>query len=153
MLLREGSLCNKMYFLAAGLVRGFYYKEGKELTSWFAAENDIITSMSAFIKQETSKENIEALEDSTLYYLSYCQLQKTYEKYPELNRLGRLLTERYYIELEEHTLSLQFRSATERYQDFVLSKSNLLQRVPLKYIASYLGISQETLSRVRTKKY
>lgn len=151
LLLREGSFCKKIYFLAKGLVRGFYYREGKELTSWFGLENDALTSLSAFIQQKTSKENIEILEDSILYSLTYTQLQELYEKYPEFNRSGRMLIEKYYIELEEHTLSLQFDSATERYQKLLYQQNHLLQRVPLKYIASYLGISQETLSRIRAK--
>lgn len=151
MLLREGYFCKRVYFLAEGLVRGFYNRKGKELTSWFATEGDILTSMRAFVNQEISKENIEILENSVLYALTYQQLQDIYQKYPDFNAFGRLLAEQYYIELEEHSLSMQFDTATERYENFVQTQGKLLLRLSLGHLASYLGISQETLSRIRSK--
>ena len=77
--------------------------------------------------------------------------QKAFEKYPEFNLIGRLLTEKYYIELEERTISLQFQTATERYLKLLQQQPQLLQKASLGMIASYLGISQETLSRIRKK--
>lgn len=151
MLLREGYHCKRVYLLAEGLVRGFYNRKGKERTSWFATEGDILTSMSAFVNQEISKENIEILENSVLYALTYQQLQDIYQKYPDFNAFGRFMAEQYYIELEEHSLSMQFDTATERYENFVQTQGKLLLRLSLGHVASYLGISQETLSRIRSK--
>lgn len=151
LLLKQDAFCNNIYFIESGLARGFYYREGREVTSWFAVEREVITSMYAFIKQVPSIENIEIIEDSVLHALSYQDLQQLYQQYPAFNKAGRVLTEKYYIILEERIVSFQYQSAKKRYQDLVAQQSDLLRRVPLKHIASYLGISQETLSRIRTK--
>ena len=108
--------------------------------------------MYAFIAQKPGYEGIELLESCVLYSISYAQLQTLYRKYPALNLAGRLLTERYYLELEERTRSLQFQTATERYALLLAQQPGLLQRASLGHIASYLGISQETLSRIRGKQ-
>jgi len=87
-----------------------------------------------------------------LYVITYEDLDAIYRKHPEFNYVGRLLTEKYYVDLMERTLCLQFQSAKENYEQLVLNRPHILQRVTLGHIASYLGISQETLSRIRTKK-
>ena len=125
-------------------------QDGKEITTWFASENDAVTSMYSFITQKPSYETIEVLEDCILYEINYENVQLLLKKYPEFNLIGRLLTEKYYIKLEERTMSLQFQSATERYLK-LLQQPQLLQKASLGMIASYLGISQETLSRIRKK--
>ena len=91
------------------------------------------------------------MEDSVLTQVSFSALQQLYIQFPETERLGRIITENYYIKLEERLLSLQFKTAKERYQNFQLSKPSLLQRTSLGQIASYLGITQETLSRIRAE--
>lgn len=150
-LLEHGKTCRHLYFLKSGFVRSFYYQDGKEITSWFAFENEPVTSMYSFITQKPSFETIEVLEDSILYAVSYDNLQMLFKNYPEFNLIGRLLTEKYYIELEERTMSLQFETATERYKKIIELQPQLLQKASLGMIASYLGISQETLSRIRNK--
>lgn len=107
--------------------------------------------MYSFISQKPSFEIIEVMENSILYCIDYEQLQNLYKTYPDLNRIGRLLSEKYYIELEERVLSLQFKTAEERYRHIVENKPALLQKASLGQISSYLGISQETLSRIRRK--
>ena len=97
-------------------------------------------------------ENIEAIENSILYVITYDDLNNLYHNHPEFNYVGRLLTEKYYIDLMERTLCLQFQSAKESYDQLVKCQPYILQRASLGHIASYLGISQETLSRIRTKK-
>ena len=153
LLLNQGAVCRHIYFLESGLVRGFYHLKGKEVTSWFAFANEVVTSMYSFVRQCPSLENVAVLEETTLYSLSYNNLQWLYQHYPEFNFIGRLIAEKYYTELEERTLSLQHQTATERYQHLLTHQPNLLQRVSLGQIASYLGISQETLSRVRAKVF
>lgn len=150
-ILNQGSICRRLYFVEKGLLRGFYYLKKKEVTSWFAGENDFVTSMAAFINQKPSNENIETLETCTLYSISYEELQSFYVQFPEFNLIGRLIIEKYYTELEERTLSLQYQSAQERYQQLMHQFPHLLQRTTLGHIASFLGISQETLSRIRAK--
>jgi len=145
------SRCNEMYFVEKGLLRGYYLDDGKEITNWFAQEGEFATCFYAFVAVKSSFETIEALEDCTLTQISYVSLQSLYLKFPETERLGRIITETYYIKLEERLLSLQFKTAKERYQHFVLSKPSILQRTSLGQIASYLGITQETLSRIRAE--
>jgi CRP/FNR family transcriptional regulator, anaerobic regulatory protein len=151
LLLEQGNICKHIYILEHGLARGFYYKDTKDITSWFAFESDILTSLYSFVSQKPSFENIEILENSIVYGISYKQLQELYQKYPEFNMIGRLITEKYYIGLEERILSMQYQTAKERYKKLLENNPQLLQRASLGHIASYIGVSQETLSRIRTK--
>ena len=143
--------CDKLYFIDSGLVRGYYFNEDKEITNWFAQENEFATCFYSFIASKPAFENIQAIEDCVLTELSFSSLQNLYKTFPETERLGRIITENYYIKLEERILSLQFKTAKERYQKLMQKKPSLIQRVSLGQIASYLGITQETLSRIRAE--
>lgn len=140
-LLKPGSTCRHLYWLETGLVRCFYERDGKNSTLWFATEGEFVTSMHAFLAQQPGHECIELLEPCVLYSISFTQLQTLYRKHPALNLAGRLLTERYYLELEERTRSLQFQTATERHASLLAQQPSLLHRASLGHIASYLGIS------------
>ncbi len=146
-----GKRCNDLFFIEKGLLRGFYFKEDKEITNWFAQEGEFATCFYSFIAQKNSFETIQAIEDCELVKLSNTTLQNIYTKFIETERIGRIITENYYIKLEERLLSLQFKTAKERYKYLVDTKPSLLQRASLGHIASYLGISQETLSRMRAE--
>lgn len=151
-LISKGERCNDIFFIDSGLLRGYYYNdEEKEITHWFAREGEFATSFYAFITRTASLEYIEALEDCELVQLAYSKLQHLYATFPETERIGRLLTEAYYIKLEGRLLGLQFTTAKERYDSLLGENPSLIQRAPLGYIASYLGITQETLSRIRAK--
>jgi CRP-like cAMP-binding protein len=151
LVLEAGNRCTDIYFIEKGLVRGYYFDDdGKEITNWFAQENEFATSFYAFIARQASFENIQALEDCELVRVPHSQLQNLYSAFPETERLGRMITENYYIKLEERLLSIQFKTARERYDMLMKSKPSLLQRASLGQIASYLGITQETLSRIRS---
>ncbi|HET7733492.1 MAG TPA: Crp/Fnr family transcriptional regulator [Paludibacter sp.] len=151
-LISEGKICNQLFFIKKGFLRGFHYQNGKEITAWFGFENDFATSIYSFVSQKAGFENIEVIEDSVLYVISYGDLNEIYRKHPEFNYAGRLLTEKYYVDLMERTLCLQFQSAKESYAQLVATRPHILKRASLGHIASYLGISQETLSRIRAKK-
>lgn len=150
-LISIGERCSQLYFINKGLLRGYYFLDGKEVTNWFAQEEEFATCFYAFIAEKPSFEHIQALEDGELTALGYTALQKLYASFPETERIGRLITENYYIRLEERMLNLQFKTARERYQKLISSKPLLLQRASLGQIASYLGITQETLSRIRAE--
>jgi CRP-like cAMP-binding protein len=150
-LISEGKVCNHVYFLEQGCARGFYTLEEKEITYWFAFENMFLTSLYSFITRKAGAENIQLLEDCVLWSVSYEDLQKLYSTYPEIERLGRVIHEKYYVMLEERFLSIHFKEARERYDILLKNNPHILQRVPLGYVASYLGITQETLSRIRSK--
>lgn len=150
-LITEGKVCNHVYFLEQGCVRGFYNLDGKEISYWFAFENNFVTSFFSFITRKPGVENIQLIEDCTLWAITYDDLQKLYTKHPDMERLGRIMHERYYVMLEERFVSNHFKEARERYENLLTHAPHILQRVPLGYIASYLGITQETLSRIRGK--
>lgn len=151
-LLEHGKICRHLYMLEKGFARGYYTQDGRDISLWFAFEGDILASYYSFVTLKPSYTTIEILEDSTIAGVSYDQLNELYRSYPEFNLIGRLMTEKYFIELEERTLSFQFQSASERYHQLIERHPQLLQKASLGHIASFLGISQETLSRIRAKK-
>jgi CRP-like cAMP-binding protein len=150
-LVTEGKVCRHLYFLEHGALRGFYNLEGKEITHWFAFEDDFVTSFHSFITQQAAVENIQLLEGSVLWSISKDSLTDLLNKYHDIERLVRIAYEKYYIRLEERFVNAQFKTATERYQNLLMQSPHILERVSLGYIASYLGISQETLSRIRSR--
>ena len=150
-LVTEGKICRHLYFLERGALRGFYNLDGKDITHWFAFEDDFVTSFHSFITQEPAVENIQLLEGSILWSISKDSLTKLMNQYQEIERLVRIVYEKYYIRLEERFVNAQFKSASERYQSLLMQSPHIIERVPLGYIASYLGISQETLSRIRSR--
>lgn len=147
----EGKVCSHVFFLEQGAVRGYYNLDGKEITYWFGFENSFVTSFYSFITRKPGIEIIQALEDCILWSVSYDRLQQLYHRYPEMERLGRIMQERYYVMLEERFLTNHFREARDRYESLLGNSPHIIQRVPLGYVASYLGITQETLSRIRGK--
>jgi len=147
----EGKVCNHVYFLESGCLRGFYNLDGKEITYWFGFENSFVTSFFSFISRKPAVENIQLIEDCTLWAIHYNELQMLYNKHADIERLGRIMHERYYVMLEERFVANHFKEARERYENLLSTAPHILQRVPLGYIASYLGITQETLSRIRNK--
>jgi CRP-like cAMP-binding protein len=151
-LISEGKICDHLFFIKKGFLRGFHYQNGKEITAWFGFENDFATSSYSFVSQKVGYETVEVIEDSILYAITHEDLDSIYEKHPEFNYVGRLLTEKYYIDLMERALCLQFQSGKESYEQLVATHPHILKRASLGHIASYLGISQETLSRIRAKR-
>ncbi len=149
--LRNGRFCNHLYFVTQGMLRGYYIIDNKEVSNWLATEGDFCTSYYSFIARTTSYETIEAIEKSEVQAISYANLNKVYNLFPETERAGRLILEEYYSRLEERMISLQFKSAKERYEGLQKNRPELLKRAPLGCIASYLGMTQETLSRIRAE--
>lgn len=151
LLIESGQICRQLYFLETGCVRGFYNIDGKDVSQWFGFEQDFVTSFRSFITREPAVEYIQVLEDSRTKSISRDQLDLLLNDFPLLEKLVRSIYEHYYIRLEERYSNAHFKTATERYEDLLNFNPHILQRVPLGYIASYLGISAETLSRIRAK--
>jgi CRP-like cAMP-binding protein len=151
-LLKAGHVCSNVYFIQSGLLRCFYLKDTTEVCSWFMCEKDFIVSVESFFTQRPSYESIQALEDTEVYYISYSEIQDIYRRFPEFNFIGRVITEKYYILCEQRTYSLRMQQAIDRYAYLFKNFPEIIMRVPSKYIASYLGISEETLSRIKGKK-
>ncbi|MFL5729751.1 MAG: Crp/Fnr family transcriptional regulator [Cytophagaceae bacterium] len=149
LLVKEGAVCSQLYFLEKGCLRKFYNLDGKEVTHWLGFENNFTTSFYSFISRNPGIENLQVLEDAVLWSVSYDDLQELMNKHRDLERMVRIIQEQYYIKLEERIMALQFKTAKERYEELMLASPHILQRISLGQIASYLGISQETLSRIR----
>ena len=150
-LVTEGKVCRNLYFLEQGAVRGYYLLDGKEITHWFAFENDFVTSSHSFITGQPAVENIQLLEGSVLWSITKEKLTNLFNQYPEIERLVRIAYEKYYLRLEERFVNTQFKTAAELYESLLRRTPHILERVSLGMIASYLGISQETLSRIRSR--
>jgi CRP-like cAMP-binding protein len=151
LLLKQGKTCKDIHFIVKGLARAFYFKNDTDVTSWVMRENDLILSVNSFFRQQPSQENIELLEDSILISLSRDHLLNLYRNYPQFNYVTRVIMEHYYILSEERTYAMRMKTARERYEQLLEHDPQLFQRVPLKHIASYLGMKAETLSRIRAK--
>lgn len=150
-LVRTGDVCNYVYFVQKGILRSFVQDGKKEITTWITAENELATSITSFHTQQKSFENIQAIEDCELTGLHYNDLQHLYHHFAEVNTAGRMLLEKYYRDAEERAYIARLSEATSKYQRFIATKSFMLNRVPLKFIASYLGMTLETLSRIRSR--
>lgn len=151
-LLKTGEICRHLYFIRKGAIRGYIKDGSKEVTTWITAENEMVTSIRGLSLQEPSLENIQAIEHCDLVAAPYEALQYLYGHHIEMNIVGRKLLEQYYRDAEERAFISRIPNAGKRYYHFLETKSNLSNRIPLKYIASYLGITIETLSRIRSKK-
>jgi CRP/FNR family transcriptional regulator, anaerobic regulatory protein len=151
-LLKAGHVCRYIYFIEKGLLRCFYLRGDAEVCSWFMKEGDVVISIESFYQQQKSYEFIQALDDTSLYYISYDELQHIYRNFPEFNLTGRVLTEKYYTLWAQQLYALRMQQAHERYKWLLENYPELILRVSAKYIASYLGITEVTLSNIKSKK-
>jgi CRP-like cAMP-binding protein len=151
-LLKKGKVCNFLYFIEKGLARNFFEEDNKELTNDIVLEGEILVSFSSFISRKPSLETIELLEDCVLSAIHYDDLQNLYQKFPIMERTGRMIAEHHYNSLATKSYRLKFSNSSERYQYLFDNKIEIVKRVPIGIIASYLGMSIETLSRIRSKQ-
>lgn len=149
LLFKAGTIEQKVYFIKKGIVRAYAYQNDAEITFWFGKESDAIISMRSYIANQPGYENIELLEDCELYELETEKLQQLFENDIHIANWGRKFAEQELIKTEERLIARQFSTAAERYNDLMKNHPDLLRRVPLGYIASYLGITQVSLSRIR----
>ena len=150
-LLKKGNVCNHLYFIEKGIARNFFEEEDKELTNDIVLEGELLVSFSSFVSRIPSLETIELLEDSILYALHYDDLQNLYNTFPIMEHIGRKIAEHHYNSFATKSYRLKFSNTTERYQYLFENKIEIVKRAPIGMIASYLGMSIETLSRIRGK--
>ncbi len=152
-LVKQGQISSELNFVYAGSVREFFEDtNANETNTWFGLENSVAISTYSFFSQKPSLTNIQALEDVQAVVIKHADLHKLFDQFHDIERLGRLIVEQYLVQIEEMKIMLQTLSARERYQYITQHKPEFVQRIPLKYLASFLGIQLETLSRVRNQK-
>lgn len=152
-LLQEGDICRKLYFVEKGMIRFFYTNEmGKDITHWFAPEQSFLTEVVSYFNQSPSQYYLEVLEDSTLLTITLDGLNFLLDNFPELERFGRIFSLQMAVEFGQKIIDLQFRTAQERYQLLIKKHPDILKRASLGHIASFLGITQQSLSRIRSNK-
>jgi CRP-like cAMP-binding protein len=151
-LLRQGEVCNHYYYIHKGVLRSFLKFGKKEITIWINPENEITTSIRSMNGSRPSDEYIQALEDCELVVIPFDAMEALYDRFPEMNMVGRKLLQEYYAASEERVYICRIPDARSRYQHFIDTRPELVNRIPLKYVASYLGITLETLSRLRSRK-
>lgn len=150
-LLREGQMADKGWFISTGTARAYYIKEGKDISDWFAFDAEFVTAPDSFLGGMPSPHYIELLEDSVLLEFSREWLLQECDRNRELGHLLRVVLTRTLLRLQQRIVSLQFESAAQKYHNLLRIRPDITQRVPLGHIASYLGITQETLSRIRAR--
>jgi CRP-like cAMP-binding protein len=151
LLLRTGDICETVYFIKKGAVRGFIRSGKKDITTWITAENELVASIYAQDSMEPAMENMQAIEDCEMLALNYADLEEMYLHFPEFNVVIRKLLQKYYRDAEGRAFIARLTNAESKYQYFNAHHNHLVNRIPLKYVASFLGITLETLSRVRKK--
>jgi CRP-like cAMP-binding protein len=147
--LNQGETCKQIGFIIQGYVRLYFILDGEEITKDFNFENSFCGSFASFSLQQPSRFNIIAMEPLKLYCFGRDTLYRLFDKYPGLQKLGRLNMENMFIHKELRESSFLLDTAEQRYHNLLKQQPGIAQKVPLKYIASYLGITAETLSRIR----
>lgn len=148
---KSGEIGSNLYFIEKGAVRGFIKEDKKEITTWFAVESEIVSTITSFLLQVVTPEYVQAIEDCEMLVISYADLEKLYQQNPSFNIVGRKITELYYALSERRAYITRLHNAEKKYNLFLESYPHLAKRVKLIYIASFLGITIGTLSRVRAK--
>lgn len=149
-LLKEGAVCNESHFIEEGMMRSYIYDlDGNEVTTAFYSKNMFASDLLSYFKRTPSKEYIQALSDCETWYITYEDMQESFHTIPEFREFGRLNIINHYGTLKQRMLSMLQETAEQRYANLINSNPEILQNAPLKYIASYLGITDTSLSRIR----
>lgn len=150
-LVEQGSTCKHVAFIVDGIIRTFYITEDKETTLCFCSSNKITSSISSFVTQQPSRYTLEAVVNTNLLTLSHYNLMKLYELNPYWISLAKKIMEKEYAALENHIAMVSDMPAREKYFEVLSKQPEIIQKVSLKHLASYLQISPETVSRIRSQ--
>lgn len=149
-LLKEGNICTESHFIELGFLRSYVVDiDGNEVTTDFYGSNIFANDFLSFFKRIPSNENIQVLADCTTWMINYEDLQVCFHTIPEFREFGRMMLINNYSRLKERMLGMIQLTAEQRYERLVSSHTEIFQNAPLKYIASYLGITDTSLSRIR----
>lgn len=147
-LLTQGQVCEKIYFVKKGCLRLYYITDDVEITVWFSFENNSAIELSSFLSGAPSDYFLEAIEDSEILSLDKSALTSLYDRHPDMQQIMRVFWEDVILHLLKRFTALQKDSAQKRYLD-LLNQPVYLQRIPQKYLASYIGVTPTSLSRIR----
>jgi len=148
-ILKAGAVCKEMNFINKGGYRSYYLKDGKEITTNFFFSNSFVADYSSFVTQQPSFEYIEAVEDSELVTFSYKDMQYYYEKYPMMQKFGRLIAEKIITNISNRQQDFLLYTPKERYLNLIKRRPKVVLNLPQIHVATYLGITPEYLSRIR----
>ncbi|MBW1298403.1 cyclic nucleotide-binding domain-containing protein [Aquimarina litoralis] len=150
--IKEGQFSKKAYLIIEGCARAYYLKDGKDISEWFTFENQFMAPIVSFFSNNPSPHYVEFIEDSTVLEFSKDDVDKLADKYHDFERfISKVVTETM-LGLCERLHTIQFAKADERFNHLITIYPDIVQRIPLTHIASYLGITLETLSRIRNPK-
>ncbi|MEL6536872.1 MAG: Crp/Fnr family transcriptional regulator [Bacteroidota bacterium] len=150
-ILKAGQTENYLSFIEKGIVRLYIPKEENDLTFGFCFEKQFISAYDSFLLRQPCPYQLQALAETTLWQISYPDLQEVYAKTETGNTIGRIAAENQFLIKSERELSLLNESAETRYVSLFKRRPNLIKEIPLKYIASYIGITPQALSRIRKR--
>lgn len=150
LLLASGDICNELYIIDSGMMRNFYYdKKGNDITHWFSGKDTIVTSPPSFFNREPSFFRIEAIVETSARVITYKQLENAFDQSHQLERFVRKLVTNIMITLGRKVIDLQTKTAEERYNDLLSTHPDIFQQAKLGHISGYLGIAQQSFSRIR----
>jgi CRP-like cAMP-binding protein len=148
--IQPGKVCDNFAFIKKGLFRhSIFNDEGEEKTIYFSSDNDFICDYESFISRMVSKKSITAIEDTTIACISYSNMQVFYNEVSSGERFGRLYLEKIYVKVINHIISMHTDSAGQIYLNFLSSYRHIQQRIPQYHIASFVGVTPQSLSRIR----
>ena len=149
--LRKGHVARDYIFVNQGSLRVYFNQGDQQITGWVALEHEFFCELSSLKSQMPTDINIQALEDSVIYVISHSDMELLYSRFPDWQKFGRLMWERAFMRVLEGIIQYQTMSAEQRYHN-ALQRTELIQRVPLKHLSSFLGVTPSSLSRLRKKK-
>lgn len=152
MVLDAAKVCTKSYFISEGILRAYILKDGKEISEFFCTKNEWANSPKSFIQRAPDIYYIDAITDTSAYALKVDDLVYLFDHFPEMERYARLSMGTVLGLLMERITSMRFTSAKESYEHFKKIYEDIYPQIPLGMVASYLGITQETVSRIRAEK-
>jgi len=150
---KPGEVCDCLYLIKKGMVRGYFISDASEITTWIDSENEVFTSITGFFRNQKSEEYIQSLENTYCDYLKYGDYKYCLNHFPEMRHINRILLEEYYILAEQRVYLARIPNARKRLDFFMANmKPQIMDRIPRKHLASYLAIRPETLSRLMKDK-
>lgn len=147
-----GKVCDRLSIIRSGILRVFAYADGKDVTQWIATDNAFMTEVLGFFFDQSNRYNIQAFTDTTLWSITKSDYHKLGEVFPKWKEIERQFIMKCFAMIESRVFSHLSMNAEERYEAYFEQNKDLFNRIPLHYIASVLGMSPETFSRIRKRQ-